>query len=62
MSLIENIQSAMLSDDEDPDYQSTLLTGIYEDATTDQKAKLDEAMICVCGWSLDSLIAGNFQP
>lgn len=54
MTLIERIYEEMLSDDED---DSDRLKALYEQATPDQKKVLDDALICICGYSLQTLIS-----
>jgi len=43
----------MDNDDED---DSVLLKRQYEQATAEQKEAIDNAMICLCGWSLKTAI------
>jgi hypothetical protein len=53
MSLITTIQTAMLDDDED---DSERLEHLYQDANPEEKELLDNAFICLCGYSLGRLI------
>jgi hypothetical protein len=55
-SLVNRIERAIQNDDDD---QSARLTDLYEKASMPQKGLLDEAFICLCGWSLETLIAGK---
>ncbi len=52
-SLVAQISKAMHSDDDD---QSEMLAGIYLSANEVEKAVLDRAFICLCGWSLKTLM------
>ena len=55
-NLIEGIHYLMSNDNEDPQKQSESLEALYEIATDTQKKAIDNAFICVCGYSLDTLI------
>lgn len=55
-NLIETIRDEMNDDSEDWDDQSDYLRRAYESANPDQRDKLDEAFIALCGWSLTTLI------
>ncbi len=54
MSLIELIIGLMLEDDDCAVKQSEYLQEIYAKSTN--KAELDEAFICLCGYSMESLM------
>lgn len=56
MTLIERILDEALSDDED---DSDQLERLYKGSTPDQQKALDAAMLCICGWSLKTLIEAN---
>ena len=58
-TLIDRVQEAMLSDDADREKQSELLIFLYEEASPDAKNKVDEIFICLCGWSLQTLLKGQ---
>jgi hypothetical protein len=53
-NLIAHISKEMHSDDDD---QSDMLADIYLSATEAEKAVLDSAFICLCGWSLKTLMS-----
>lgn len=55
-NLIEGIFTLMQKDDEDPMKQSDQLEALYEICTDTQKKAIDNALICICGYSLDTLI------
>jgi len=55
-TLIDRILAQMLFDDED---DSTILETLYTNSNTQEKALLDKAFVAVCGWTLETLIAGN---
>jgi hypothetical protein len=58
MNLIEYIRRQMNTDDDDDDArQSAYLRRAYESADPSCRAKLDEAFIALCGWSLATLLA-----
>lgn len=56
MSLIERIQDEINSDDEDPQEQSLRLIRLHLAASPETRAVLDDAFICLCGYSLTTLI------
>lgn len=53
MSIISRIQELIASDDCD---QSERLEREYTEATKEEKDAIDNAFICVCGYSLASVI------
>lgn len=53
MSLVSRIAEAILNDDDD---QSDRLINDYNNATPDQKQAIDDALICICGWSMTTLM------
>jgi len=55
-NLIEGIHYLMSNDDEDPQKQSDQLEALYEISTDAQKKAIDNALICICGYSLDTII------
>ncbi len=55
-NLIEGINELMGIDEEDPTKQSDQLEALYEISTDTQKKAIDNAFICICGYSLDTLI------
>ena len=57
-SLVNRIQNAIQSDDED---NSERIIAKYEAATPEQRAVVDDIFISLCGWSLDTLIKGKEQ-
>lgn len=59
MNLIEQVLEAMQTDDENSDKQSRILKRDYEAATAAQRLAIDNAFICLCGWSLKTLIEGE---
>lgn len=52
-NLVAQVARAILSDDDD---QSEQLAEVYLTGTEAQKDALDRAFICLCGWSLKTLI------
>ena len=54
-NLIEHIFSLMQNDD-DAMRQSEQLEALYEISTDIQKKAIDNALICICGYSLDTII------
>lgn len=58
MNLIERITDLILSDDENTDKQSDILTRTYDDANAEKKTAIDNALICICGYSLKTLLNG----
>ncbi len=53
---IEGIFTLMQKDEEDPQKQSDQLEALYEISTDAQKKAIDNALICICGYSLDTII------
>jgi hypothetical protein len=58
-TLIDRVEQAMQTDDEDREKQSGYLADCYNEATTAGKRLIDECFIALCGWSLKSLIDGE---
>ena len=56
MNLIDRIQQEMLSDTEDRDDQSHYLIQEYKTASPKTQQVMDAAFICLCGYSLNTLI------
>ena len=56
MNLIETITEQIHNDDANTDKQSELLKTLYREVSTDAQAGIDAAFICLCGWSLATLI------
>jgi hypothetical protein len=52
-NLVTHISKALSSDDDD---QSEMLAGIYLSASQTERDVLDRAFICLCGWSLQTLM------
>jgi len=55
MNLIELIISEAQNDEENSNNQSERLEGLYDGADDKGKQLIDDALICICGWSLPSL-------
>jgi len=55
-NIIEGIETLMANDGEDAEKQSEILESLYEIATDTQKKAIDNALICICGYSLDTMI------
>jgi len=55
-TLIDKIEQEMLFDTEDRLNQSARLAQIYYDATEPQRRAIDRALICICGYSLLTLL------
>lgn len=53
MNIIEKISAAMFEDTDNLETQSALLIDIYEQSTC--KQDIDNILICLCGYSMDSL-------
>lgn len=54
-NLIEGVLTLM-NNDEDQTKQSESLEALYEISTDTQKKAIDNAFICICGYSLDTII------
>jgi hypothetical protein len=52
-NLVSHVSKEMFSDDDD---QSQMLADIYLSASQAEKDVLDRAFICLCGWSLKTLM------
>ena len=53
---ISTIFTLMSKDNEDPFKQSEQIESLYEIATNTQKKAIDNALICICGYSLDTIL------
>ena len=53
---LTTIFTLMSKDCEDPFKQSEALEALYEISTATQKKAIDNAFICICGYSLDTII------
>lgn len=53
MSLVSRIAEAIMSDDDD---QSERLIDTYQQASPEQQQAIDDCLICICGWSIPSLM------
>ena len=54
--LIEVIYEAMTSDTDGNERQSARLKCLYNEAGPVGKWHINEAMMCICGWTMDTLI------
>jgi hypothetical protein len=57
MNLIELIDREMDGDYEDTTDQSERLIDLYQRADAAGKKLIDDAFICLCGWSMTSLLS-----
>ncbi|WP_066017805.1 hypothetical protein [Endozoicomonas atrinae] len=55
MNLIELIAAGANDELEDSEHQSELLTEIYQNASEQEQQKIDEVLVCICGWQFSSL-------
>ena len=55
-NIIEHILYLMQNDTEDSEKQSESLEALYEISTDTQKKAIDNAFICICGYTLDTII------
>lgn len=55
-SVVERVQELMLHDDDD---QSERLQETFERASTEQKQAINEIFVCLCGYSLETILAGE---
>lgn len=53
MSIVSRIQEYILTDDDD---QSERLKNDYQHATKQEQEAIDNALICICGYSLATVI------
>lgn len=58
MNIIDWIEHEMAIDDEDRHDQSRRLLDLYASAGAAEKRAIDDALICLCGWSMESAING----
>lgn len=56
MNLIELLASEIAGDFDGDDRQATRAVQTYENGTPEQKKAIDDLMICLCGWSMKTLI------
>lgn len=55
-NIIDHILYLMQNDCDDTEKQSDQLEALYEISTDTQKKAIDNAFICICGYSLDTII------
>jgi hypothetical protein len=55
-TVIGRIQDLMHTDEESPSKQSERLVALYERSTEAQKEAIDEALVCICGYALKSIL------
>jgi hypothetical protein len=55
-NLISRIEELMLTDTESPVRQSEYLRQCWETASDAERAKIDEALIAICGYSMSTLV------
>ena len=53
-NLVDWIEHQMARDDEDRGKQSYRLRVVYEESGPAERKALDDAMICICGYSLET--------
>jgi hypothetical protein len=58
MDLIERLMAALDTDEEDREKSIERAAWNYEKATPDQQRAIDRIFICLCGWSLRTLLSG----
>lgn len=56
MNILELILNEMITDDEDSKHQSDMLVEHYNKLDEPYQRAIDDALICVCGWSMETLI------
>jgi hypothetical protein len=59
MSLIDRIETAMMDDDSDREKNSARLIELYEQADTEGRAILDDALMHLCGWRMETLLGAE---
>lgn len=55
-NLIGTIFQEILSDDADQEEQSEKLYDLYEAQDEKGQKLIDDALICICGWGMESLL------
>jgi hypothetical protein len=55
-TLLDRVQEAMLTDDEDREKQSGYLADCYNEASEEEQQRIDACFIALCGWSLKTLM------
>ena len=55
MNIIEFIRAEANSDDENTEKQSDILNRNYDEGTDEQKEAIDEALMCICGWTMKTI-------
>ena len=56
-NLINKIEDLMSTDDVNRNNQSKRLIAEYKSATEEEKKKVDDIFICLCGYSIKTLIS-----
>ena len=60
-TLIDWIEQQMAIDDEDRGKQSLALRWIYESSSPPQRQALNDALICLCGYSFDRALESSSE-
>ena len=55
-TLIDRIEEEMQTDDADREKQSNILKRIYKESTPEEQERMDDVTMCICGWTLSTLI------
>lgn len=58
-SLIDKIEEAMATDGDRKNSESVRMKRLYKEANAQTKETIDQIFICLCGWSLGTLIKGK---
>jgi hypothetical protein len=62
VSIIDDIETWMMSDTEDREDQSARLVDDYKQSNNAERRAVDRALVCICGYSLETLILnGNIE-
>ena len=56
MNLIELIENAILTDEENSDDCSQIMINTYNECSDAEKMKIDKIFINLCGWSIKKLM------
>lgn len=55
MNIIDFIREEANKDEENTEKQSDILNRAYDEGTDEQKGAIDEALMCICGWTMKTI-------
>jgi len=59
VNILERVAELMQSDDDNTEKNSDRIVGHYKRADRETREVIDHVFICLCGYSLDSILKGK---